>query len=188
MQHITYEDISGLPSDQENVTMQNEATNVPINDPLDLSQAIAPLMCPICEYKFQCEQQLKLHMENHTEEKPFKCLECNIQCGSEDELHTHIKQHTVASENKDEFFSCLECDYKCCMKAELDLHMKSHTGESPVDIINKSFSDIVKAPALKVTRSTVAAHGLPSSQPVGTKEDTNKKSLRKLQKGTGLHQ
>ena len=52
--------------------------------------------------------------------------------------------------------------------------MKSHTGESPVDIINKSFSDIVKAPALKVTRSTVAARGFLNDTtllPMGGKDE-----------------
>ena len=62
--------------------------------------------------------------------------------------------------------------------------MKSHTGESPVDIINKSFSDIVKAPTLDVTQRTVAAHGLPSSQPAGSNEDTNKKKSKKTSKRT----
>ena len=174
-----HEDISGLPSDQENIAMQNEATNVSIDDHLVTSQATALLRCPICEFKCQCDQQLKLHMKNHSGEKLYKCSECKFQCGSEDELFDHIKQHTDASKNKDEFFSCSECDYKCKLKAELDLHMKSHTGESPVDIINKSFSDIIKAPTLKVTRRTVAAHGLSSSQPAGSNEDTNKKKSKK---------
>ena len=105
------------------------------------------------------------------------CLDCNVQCSSDNELLAHIKQHSVVPDKEDNDFTCSECDCSCTLKDELELHMKSHTGENPLESVNQLFSDIVKAP---VTRSTAkGAHGLPTHQPADSNVDINKKKGKK---------
>ena len=129
-------------------------------------------------------------IQDHTGENTFLCNECNTQCNSDEEFLFHIKQHSIDSQNSNKCFECLECEYTCHTESELTLHMKSHTGESPMEIINQSFSDIIKSP--KLTLENIAgvhtgakgkiACGLSSSQPSISNNTVNKKKSKKNSK------
>ena len=184
-----------------------------------------PFLCHVCEIEHKDMDSLEKHLETHninespkqgnkviqteslegqltihTDEKPFLCLDCNVRCGSDDELQLHISSHlteniTGESDKEEQTFQCTECDYTSTCKTELNLHKKSHTGESPGKIIDQSFADIVKSPKSLLAAAvnvftgpnTRSAGRLSSSQPSrGSEENKDSPSTSKRLRGLSL--
>ena len=77
--------------------------------------------CGRCGKRFPSAGRLKLHMNVHKEEKPFKCDVCEKGFSGPASLKNHKLLHTGES------FKCEYCDYSAVQKGNLKTHrMKVH--------------------------------------------------------------
>ncbi|XP_042289531.1 zinc finger protein 436-like [Thunnus maccoyii] len=64
--------------------------------------------------------------ENHKEQKPFKCFECNKEFNQKHQLVLHARVHTGEKP-----FSCDFCGKTFTQNSNRIVHMRQHTGEKP---------------------------------------------------------
>lgn len=64
--------------------------------------------------------------ENQTEEKRFKCFECNKEFRRRPNLILHMRVHTGEKP-----FTCKLCGKSFTQSSSLNVHMRRHTGEKP---------------------------------------------------------
>ncbi|XP_041664513.1 zinc finger protein 184-like [Cheilinus undulatus] len=74
----------------------------------------------------ETQQQQQEHKGVNTEEKPFKCINCDKCYQTRRSLKIHMQRHSVEKP-----FSCSVCQKSFLWKAEMEMHMRVHTGEKP---------------------------------------------------------
>ena len=77
------------------------------------------------------------HQQNHKDEKPFKCEECNKFYSSKSGLLFHLRGHAGIKP-----YQCKQCPKRFVQKCDLVTHERIHTGEKPFNCehCNKSFT------------------------------------------------
>ncbi|KAF5281793.1 hypothetical protein FQR65_LT14540 [Abscondita terminalis] len=68
-----------------------------------------------------------------SEEKNFKCTECNFATSKSIHLKTHMRKHN------DPPFKCNLCEYTTTKKGNFVVHLRNHTGEKPYRCASCSF-------------------------------------------------
>lgn len=68
-------------------------------------------------------------MRTHTDERPFKCDECESAFKQKGDLKTH--KRGVHGDDKSFWCPDLDCDYSTYLQGNLVTHMRTHTGERP---------------------------------------------------------
>ena len=65
--------------------------------------AVKPNACYICDEKFATTEDLKMHIGTHSDEKPFKCTDCDFACtaGVELDRHVAVQHNGDVSSSKD---------------------------------------------------------------------------------------
>lgn len=77
--------------------------------------------CQICNQTFSYNSRLKLHMTNHSEERPFKC----DTCGKDFKSKPHLKNHSFIHA-MDRPFKCDVCGKDFKSRNHLRQHIAIH--------------------------------------------------------------
>ncbi|XP_078702756.1 uncharacterized protein LOC144928368 [Branchiostoma floridae x Branchiostoma belcheri] len=83
-----------------------------------------PLACGDCGFRTPSEEILRQHncRKTQTEDKPYKCDQCDYSAAWKKLLRKHKRKHTKP-------YMCGECGYRTHCKGGLVRHMGTHTGE-----------------------------------------------------------
>ncbi|XP_069615635.1 zinc finger protein 1 homolog [Ranitomeya imitator] len=99
-----------------------------------------PYSCTECERCFKNKSALVGHQRRHTGEKPYSCSEC-VRCFKyKSDLANHQRTHSGERP-----YSCPECGKSFAHKSSLINHLRTHTGENPFSCSECGKSFIVKA-------------------------------------------
>ena len=88
-----------------------------------------PYRCVECPYRCKSKGHLVRHLKQvHSNERPFSCPECKYRCKRKE----HLAQHLNEVHSEEEPFICTECPFKCKRKWHLVRHLKQrHSNERP---------------------------------------------------------
>ncbi|XP_012875963.1 PREDICTED: zinc finger and SCAN domain-containing protein 20 isoform X1 [Dipodomys ordii] len=79
-----------------------------------------------CMKSFSRSSHFLAHQQTHTDEKPYKCLQCGKSFSDRSNLNTHQRIHTGEKP-----YVCLECGKSFSDHSNLITHQRIHTGEKP---------------------------------------------------------
>ncbi|XP_054626309.1 zinc finger and SCAN domain-containing protein 12-like [Dunckerocampus dactyliophorus] len=82
--------------------------------------------CSQCDKAFNDRSNMYRHMRTHTGEKPFTCSVCGKRFSQKAYLTAHSRTHTGGKP-----FTCLVCCQSFSQKSSLIMHTRTHTGEKP---------------------------------------------------------
>nr|CAH7728103.1 unnamed protein product [Callosobruchus chinensis] len=82
--------------------------------------------CNICLKTFQFSSNLRIHLNEHVEDKPFMCSYCKKGFKIYSSLLHHSKNHSA-----DHPFECIDCGKKYKQSPNLTAHLRVHTGAKP---------------------------------------------------------
>ncbi|XP_068249751.1 zinc finger protein ZFP2-like isoform X2 [Palaemon carinicauda] len=152
---------------EHHITNMEAVENVHLHEPIQEAITEVIYHCHICMEAFVCEDIFRIHMDNHTAERPFECKACGVRFIDEAHLNKHtdlkhakedeyeacsvcgklfhdkinLRSHmAVHSENRP--FSCGLCGRSFKRKGELESHIIIHTGMKPhkCNLCNKAFT------------------------------------------------
>ena len=138
------------------------------------------LRCPLCDYSTRVKEHLASHMNSHTTDRKYMCLQCGQTFKWSHSLRRHQRTHTKEykytcaycpksfsrkdhlavheklhdSENA-ESFPCAECGVTFKNKKTLTGHMKTHSADKPYKCTSCESEFTRKA---SLTRHVLAAH------------------------------
>ena len=83
--------------------------------------------CSQCDKEFNQNADFERHEREHTGEKPFPCSKCDKEFSQNADLERHECEHTGEKP-----FPCSKCDKEFSQNADLERHEREHTGEKPL--------------------------------------------------------
>ncbi|KAK9509526.1 hypothetical protein O3M35_006825 [Rhynocoris fuscipes] len=96
---------------------------------------------PGCERSYSSLHHLKVHVRNHTGDRPFKCTieGCDKAFATDYSRKAHLRTHTGEKP-----YPCTRCNKSFKTSGDLQKHVRTHTGERPficpVEGCNRSFT------------------------------------------------
>ncbi|UYV71651.1 hypothetical protein LAZ67_8004005 [Cordylochernes scorpioides] len=84
------------------------------------------------QVKLVRSSSLKIHIRNHTGEKPHLCPHCDYRTNQSSTLKTNIRTHTGEKPQL-----CPLCDYRTNQSSNLKIHIRTHTGETNYSYVLK---------------------------------------------------
>ena len=83
--------------------------------------------CEECSFKSRYEKYLRRHNATvHSDQKDFKCMECNFSCNRMDNLSNHIKN--MHEKDSKPIHFCTKCDFSSSYLTSLRRHVREvHT-------------------------------------------------------------
>ena len=93
--------------------------------------------CSQCDKEFCQNADLERHEREHTGEKPFPCSKCDKEFSQNADLERHEREHTGEKP-----LTCSKCDKEFSQNADLERHEREHAGEKSLTCskCNKEFS------------------------------------------------
>ncbi|XP_021965830.1 myoneurin-like [Folsomia candida] len=91
-------------------------------------EEVKPLVCDMCDDRFEDEERLQKHLTTQTHVNQFKCHLCVITCRSKVHLERHLRNHTHPKEKTE---SCTHCDKKYRDKITLVRHIARVHSDGP---------------------------------------------------------
>ncbi|XP_053690670.1 zinc finger protein ZFP2-like [Sabethes cyaneus] len=91
---------------------------------------IGPYQCTRCGKTFMQRSSLKNHEKDHERSERFECSICQKHFSSKGNLQTHMKLHSIPSEQRARF-ECPICRVRFKTPNYLEVHARVHTGEKP---------------------------------------------------------
>ncbi|CAH2012031.1 unnamed protein product [Acanthoscelides obtectus] len=82
--------------------------------------------CNICLKTFHFSSNLRIHLNEHIEDKPFMCSYCKKGFKIYSSLVHHSKSHSAEHP-----FECTDCGKKYKQSPNLTAHLRAHTGSKP---------------------------------------------------------
>ncbi|KAL1485486.1 hypothetical protein MTO96_031907 [Rhipicephalus appendiculatus] len=79
--------------------------------------------CLVCGYTTPYAHVMRNHNKTHTDERPYKCAQCNKSFKRKGHLAEHLYIHSG-----EKFFKCHLCPSDFAQKAGLVHHLKKHKG------------------------------------------------------------
>jgi Zinc finger, C2H2 type len=112
--------------------------------------------CHICSYVVSRPKFLQLHLQTHTDSKPFSCDKCDKRFIWKGALKSHLINHQPESERKS--YICPQCNRKYQTAGSLASHKKSAHGEvvkskNLCEVCSKSFSTLTSYKEHMITHS-----------------------------------
>ncbi|XP_044743504.1 zinc finger protein 845-like [Chrysoperla carnea] len=94
-------------------------------------------LCNICGKSIRSSSDLRIHLQTHTDVRPFTCIRCNKSYRSKSALSAHIHRDHLNQRN----FVCNICSRTFFRRAMLETHMLSHSEDTQFKcyICDKSF-------------------------------------------------
>ena len=86
-------------------------------------EKLEDIKCKVCNVYFPNWKKLKLHMFDHTSERPFNCEQCGKGFKEESKLKRHSLIHSGLKPH-----SCQFCNKAFSLKQNRDIHERLHTG------------------------------------------------------------
>ncbi|KFM82359.1 Zinc finger protein 354A, partial [Stegodyphus mimosarum] len=83
------------------------------------------VLCNYCNYSTTKTSTLRMHMRQHTGEKPFKCDQCEYRTGDHNSLRRHKMKHSGEKPYK-----CPCCPYSTIQASCYKAHLKKHPDET----------------------------------------------------------
>ncbi|XP_066984641.1 gastrula zinc finger protein XlCGF57.1-like isoform X2 [Macrobrachium rosenbergii] len=113
---------------EHDITSMEAVDNVQLHEPMQEAITEVIYHCHICMEAFVCEDIFRIHMDNHTAERPFECKICGVRFIDE----THLRKHTDLKHAKgDEYEACSVCGKLFHDKINLRSHMAVHSEDRP---------------------------------------------------------
>lgn len=81
--------------------------------------------CPCCTETFTVLRQLKQHLRNHEDDRPFRCMECDKRYKQNAHLMVHVR--TVHEGRRP--YECPDCGKTFARRSHLVAHGVTHSGE-----------------------------------------------------------
>ncbi|XP_065091457.1 oocyte zinc finger protein XlCOF28-like [Ochlerotatus camptorhynchus] len=101
-------------------------------------------VCASCPKQFLYKSLLDKHARVHTQEKPFKCPQCDTSFSQKVNLEVHLgKKHNIHVRNiQPRLFVCEYCNKSFDRPSTLQVHIRTHTKERPFGCMDcpKSFA------------------------------------------------
>ena len=84
---------------------------------------VRAFVCNICNFAFKRINDLKGHLQRHSDDKPFQCDQCGFRCKSNWEIKSHKLSHSNVRP-----YPCTHpgCKQACKTKSDLSKHMVVH--------------------------------------------------------------
>ncbi|KAJ7400091.1 hypothetical protein BTVI_108389 [Pitangus sulphuratus] len=130
MDTVLYEEEPLLKSEASHLQVQDDddAYHNFVENPKDSCSTLNTFrtyMCQHCSYATDVQNNFRLHLKIHTDERPFVCKDCNKTFKTSNHLEKHSLFHV---KNEQELGSCLYVE-KCL--ENLQLHREMHGGTCP---------------------------------------------------------
>lgn len=101
-------------------------------------------VCASCPRQFLYKSLLDKHARVHTQEKPYKCTQCDTSFSQKVNLEVHLgKKHNIHVRNvQPKMFICEYCNKSFDRPSTLQIHIRTHTKERPFGCMEcpKSFA------------------------------------------------
>ena len=121
-QSIKKENKTSVLLDKHRMKSLDEKLKISQENKIDTDER--PFKCNECEKKFIRKEHLKRHKLIHTEEKLNECDQCEYRCSREDALAIHKRVHS-----EQRLFRCDLCEIKFKRSGDLIVHRRIHMGE-----------------------------------------------------------
>lgn len=117
---------------QDGHTAPSEAHTTPVTTALSTSSRrfpsdlkTIPCTWPNCTKTFNRPARLTAHLRSHTNDRPFKCPDCDKTYLEE----KHLRQHIKGSHSQERQYVCSECDKAFLTATRLRRHAAVHEGQ-----------------------------------------------------------
>ncbi|XP_063244703.1 zinc finger protein 543-like [Bacillus rossius redtenbacheri] len=129
---------------------------------------LRPYVCQVCGHASAGKSMLRMHMRQHTGDKPFKCTEggCDFRTGDHNSLRRHVMRHTGERQ-----YACPHCSYSAIQASAYKYHLRTrHPEASELHACSLCPYRSVNAESL-AHHEADHKHGLVASRPARSSED-----------------